>query len=67
LHETNYEKITVYEGQYGYELNGDPGPPALFPDCWEEDQEALDELLAAVESRRPKDERDGKQSLKEAF
>ena len=67
LHETNYEKITVCEGQYGYELNENPGPPASFPDCWDEDQEALDELLAAVESRRPKDERDGKQSLKKVF
>jgi hypothetical protein len=61
----NYEKITVFEDQYGYTLyEGDPGPAALYPDCWDEDQKALDELLAAVESRRPKDEKYEPRSLK---
>jgi hypothetical protein len=45
-----YEKVTVLEDQYD--------------SCWNEDQKALDELLAAVESRRPKDEALEKQSLK---
>ena len=61
-----YEKITVPEDQYHCCWRGEgPAPPPKYPNCWSEDQEALDELLAVVESRNPgKDETPAGQSLK---
>jgi hypothetical protein len=48
-----------YEGQYDscWDEDGVP-PPPKYPDCWGRDQEALDELLAAVEGRRGGGRRD---------
>jgi hypothetical protein len=42
-----------YKGRYDscWDEDDVPPPPA-YPDCWGRDQEALDELLAAVEGRR---------------
>jgi hypothetical protein len=51
-----YAKITVLEDQYCAWDEDDPVPQSLYPGCWDRDQDALDELLAAVESRRAKDE-----------
>lgn len=47
-----YEKITVLEGQYDAWDEDDPTPQPLYPDCWDDDQNTLDGLLEAVESRR---------------
>jgi hypothetical protein len=42
-----------YEGRYDSCWDEDDvPPPPTYPDCWGRDQEALDELLAAVEGRR---------------
>jgi len=51
-----YMKVTEFEEQYDCWDEEDPVPRPLYPDCWDRDQDALDELLAAVESRRAKDE-----------
>jgi hypothetical protein len=47
-----YEKITVLEGQYDAWDEDDPTPQPLYPDCWDDDQNTLDGLLEAAESRR---------------
>jgi hypothetical protein len=42
-----------YQGQYDSCWDDEDVPPRpAYPDCWGRDQEALDELLAAIERRR---------------
>jgi hypothetical protein len=36
----------------GYHMNSPKAMQFLYPDCWDEDQDALDELLAAIRERR---------------
>lgn len=46
-------KITKLENQYEccWDLDDDPPLPS-YPDCWDQDQEAFDVFMAAVEGRR---------------
>lgn len=48
------DKITELEEQYadcGWDEEDEPPRPS-YPDCWDKDQEALNELVAVVESRK---------------
>jgi hypothetical protein len=36
----------------GYHMNNPKALKFSYPDCWDEDQRALDELLAAIHERR---------------
>jgi hypothetical protein len=46
-------KVTELNEQYGscWEEDDDPPPPS-YPDCWDQDQEALDVFLSAMKGRK---------------
>ena len=50
-------KITDLENQYSCYWGEDGLPEPSYPDCWDQDQEALDVLMVAVEDRNARRQR----------